>query len=112
MRRRKATKTIRVMAGVPCFSPIIHSHHVARICGIDPFSHAIWLPAERPMLDAAMGLIVLQIDGWCTSVGLCEEIDLFVADARPIIPMMPGVVPSELLDGTYPRRREGVTHGE
>ena len=53
-----------VRAGVPCFSPIIHSHMVARLCGIDPLDHSIWLPSERPMLDAACGLIVLKIAGW------------------------------------------------
>jgi len=86
-----------IKAGVPCFSPIVHSHPVAKARGIDPCDHAIWLLAERPMLDAAMGLIVLKLDGWAESFGVREERKLFVAAGKPIVFMEPGTVPPELL---------------
>jgi len=74
-----------VRAGVTAFSPIIHSHPVAKACGIDPHDHSIWLPSERPMLDAACGLIVAMLDGWPNSVGLGEEIRLFRIAGKPIV---------------------------
>lgn len=82
-----------VRAGIPAFSPIVHSHPVARKCGIDPHDHSIWLPAERPMLDAATGLIVLMLESWEISYGLAQEIELFRSAGKPIVYMAPGVVP-------------------
>lgn len=51
-----------IRAGVPVFSPIVHSHPVADVCGIDPLSHEIWLPAEAPMRYAAKGVIELRAE--------------------------------------------------
>jgi hypothetical protein len=86
-----------VRAGVPCFSPIIHCHMVAKLCGIDPHDHSVWLPAERPMLNTAMGLIVLQLEGWEESYGLTQERLLFQKSGRHIIMMEPGTVPAEFV---------------
>jgi hypothetical protein len=90
-----------ILAGIPCFSPIIHSHPVAKACGIDPYDHAIWLPAERPMLDAARGLIVAMMEGWRESFGLHEEIAIFESSGKPIVywdPELP-VPLDQLTDG-------------
>jgi hypothetical protein len=86
-----------VLAGIPCFSPIIHSHPVAKLCDIDPHDHAIWLPAERPMLDSARGLIILKLETWKISFGLSEERKIFRRAGKQIVEMVPGIIPRELM---------------
>ena len=83
--------------GVAVFSPIIHSHPVAMQCGLDPLDHAIWLPAERPILDCASGLIMLMAESWLVSFGMHQEREVFEAARKPIIYMKPGEVPPELV---------------
>jgi len=85
-----------IRAVVPCFSPIIHSHMVALMCGMDPRDHSIWMPSERPMLDPAKGLIVLMLPGYERSQGLSEERYLFNEAGKPVVWMRPGVVPKGL----------------
>lgn len=81
-----------IRAGVPVFSPIVHTHMVAMICKIDPLDHKIWLPADQPMMDAAGGLIMLMADGWLESYGMGVELREFQGN-RPVIYMTPGEVP-------------------
>jgi len=92
------TRGLLVKAGVPCFSPIIHSHPVATVCGIDPFDHAIWLPSEEPILRAAHGLIMLRAESWSISYGMAVERQLFLAAEKPVVFMDPGVIPEGLTD--------------
>ena len=83
-----------VKAGVPVFSPIIHSHPVAIECGIDPHDHAVWLPAEAPMRLAAGGIILLMAESWSQSVGMKIEREEFVAAGKPVVFMEPDVLPA------------------
>lgn len=83
-----------IRAGVPVFSPIAHSHGIAHIGGIDPASHAIWLPADAPMMQAAMGLIVLRLRGWMQSVGVAAEVAEFQRAGKPIRHMQRGFLPT------------------
>lgn len=84
-------------AGIPCFSPIIHSHPVAMECGIDPHDHKIWLPAESPILACASGLIMLRTESWEISYGMNAERIVFESSGRPVVYMDPGVVPMGLM---------------
>ena len=86
-----------IRAGIPVFSPIAHSHPVARFGGIDPLDHAIWLPADLPMMQAARGLIVCRMAGWENSYGVAVEMEHFARWGRPIHPMTPGEIPAALL---------------
>ena len=70
---------------VPIFSPIAHSHPLAQYGNIDPLDHKIWLPADRPMMDAAAGLIVAKMEGWRESYGLTHEIEVFTAARKPVL---------------------------
>lgn len=88
---RNAALLIR--SGIPVFSPIAHSHAVAEFGQIDPDDHDIWLPAGKPMMVAAGGLIVLKIDGWSTSEGVYYERAMFRHMDKPIVYMTPGEVP-------------------
>ena len=92
------TRGLLVKAGVPCFSPIIHSHSVAVMCGIDPFDHSVWLPSEAPIMAAARGLIMLRAESWEISAGMEYERKDFVARGLPVVMMDPGVVPAELVE--------------
>jgi hypothetical protein len=89
--------SILIKAGIRVYSPIAHTHPVATFGNIDPYDHAIWLPADKPFMDAACGLIVCKLPGWDVSFGIGEEIKLFAAAGKPVIHMTPGLVPHELL---------------
>jgi Domain of unknown function (DUF1937) len=86
-----------INAGIPVFSPIIHSHPVAMRCGLDPHDHALWLPVEAPMMRAASGLILLRAESWELSYGMRFERGHFESAGKPIVWMDPGAVPAELL---------------
>lgn len=83
-----------VLAKVPVFCPIGHTHGPAMYGKIPPMQHDIWLPADRPFMDAACGLIVCKLPSWERSFGINEEIQIFMAAGKPVIYMEPGVVPS------------------
>jgi hypothetical protein len=84
-------------AGVRVYSPIAHTHSVAIHGGLNPHSHSIWLPADKPFMDAACGLIVCKMSSWAESVGIAHEIDVFKKAGKPVVYMTPGLVPHELL---------------
>ena len=86
---------VLIRAGVAVFSPIAHSHPIAMYGRIDPLDHAVWLPMDRPMMAAAVGLIVLQADGWDASYGVRVEREKFSAARKPEVFMVPGVLPRE-----------------
>ena len=60
--------------GLHVFSPIAHNHSIAVACDIDPRDN-LWMNADRPMFEAAHGLLVMAMDGWRDSVGIKEEIE-------------------------------------
>ncbi len=91
-----------VQAGVKVYSPIAHTHPVAIHGNLDPFDHTLWLEADRAFMDAAVGLIVCQMDGWRESFGIAEEIKHFKAQGKPIVYMTPGVIPPNIT----PKRRD------
>jgi hypothetical protein len=62
------------------------------MAGIDPYSHEIWLAAERPTLEAARGLIILGLQGWEQSVGIEAE-RVIEAVRKPEMFWEPGQVP-------------------
>lgn len=70
--------------GVKVFCPISHSHPIAVYGGVDPVSHEIWLPADKPFMRAAAGLVVLMLDGWRDSHGIQYEMAYFTAKEKPI----------------------------
>jgi hypothetical protein len=81
-------------AGISFFSPIAQGHSIARWGDIDALNQRMWMAFDRPMMDAACGLIVLQLPGWEASDGVDEEIKIFSAAGKPIVYMMPGTVPA------------------
>jgi hypothetical protein len=74
-----------VSSGLPCFSPIAHSHPIAVKGGLDPYDYAIWLPANEALIDAACGIVVVEMEGWAESYGVGVEIRRFQAAGKPIL---------------------------
>jgi len=72
-----------VKRGIPVFSPVAHSHPVAKHGGIDPLDHTIWLPADEIFMDLASGLVVVQMDTWDTSYGVRVERQTFASQGKP-----------------------------
>ncbi len=78
-----------ISLGVPVYSPIAHTHPVAIYSEMDPYDHAIWMPADRPMMDGAYGLIVAMMSTWRESYGLAEEVRIFGEAGKPILYLDP-----------------------
>lgn len=89
-----------INAGILIFSPIAHTHPIAKLGMIDPLDHDIWMEQDAPFMDAARGLIVLTLDGWMTSKGVQMEIQHFMNADKPVIYMQPGCIPGEFLPTT------------
>jgi len=73
-----------VRAGIPVYAPIAHTHPIAVHGGLDPLDERVWLRADRPMMKASFGLIVLCAGNWRESEGIAEEIKSFTAMAKPV----------------------------
>lgn len=71
-------------AGIPIYSPIVHSHEVSKRGEIDALSHDFWLKADEPMMEAAHTLIVLCAEGWATSHGIQYEVKRFIEATKPV----------------------------
>ena len=84
---------LETITGRRVFSPIEHRHPIALRLGIDPKDGELWLRCDRPLMERALGLIVLLADTWQESRGLKEEICTFVELSRPVVPMAPGRAP-------------------
>jgi uncharacterized protein DUF1937 len=95
-----AQAALLVGAGVEIFCPIAHTHNIAQHMaknGIPiPDPHRFWLDLDRPLMEAARGLIVCKLESWETSRGLQEEFEYFKKAHKPIVFMIPGVIPIEL----------------
>lgn len=78
-----------IKLGVPVFSPIAHSHPVARNGGLDALDVPMWMKADAPLMRAAYGLIVARLPGWRESRGVTEEIEHFVGSGKPIVHLEP-----------------------
>lgn len=76
-------------AGVKVYSPIAHTHPLAIHGGLDPLDHAIWLPFDQAMMEAADALIVAHMDGWHESYGVRHEMEFFAKAGKPIIHIDP-----------------------
>ena len=61
--------------GVKVYSPIAHTHGIAAyVTGVDKRDHDFWLAADKPLLDAAGGLLIAYLPGWQDSKGVTLEI--------------------------------------
>jgi hypothetical protein len=90
-----AREAARLMdAGVEVFSPIAHTHPISKFSAVSNTDPNFWLDRDQPFMDAAKGLIVCMLDGWDESSGVEYEIYEFTRAGKPIVFMIPGVVPA------------------
>lgn len=60
---------------LPIYSPIAHTHGIAEfVTGVDKRDHEFWLAADKPLFDAAYGLLIADLQGWRDSKGVTLEI--------------------------------------
>lgn len=78
-----------MQAGIKVYSPIAHTHPLAIFGKIDPLDHAIWMPFDEAMMDAAAVLIVAHMDGWEESHGIADEIEFFERRGKSIYDLDP-----------------------
>jgi hypothetical protein len=76
-------------AGVTVYSPIAHTHPIAKFGALDLLDHSIWLPFDEAMMGAAKVLIVARMPGWEESVGIAHEIKFFKERSKPIYDLDP-----------------------
>ena len=74
---------ILMRAGITVFSPISHSHPIARF-GL-PTSWEFWLPLDREFLMRCDLLGILTLSGWRESVGVQAEIRLAQELGLPVV---------------------------
>lgn len=71
--------------GITVFSPIVHSHHIAKAGGLDPLDADMWLKHCHPFMEAARGLIIAELHGWQESRGLMDvELPYFEREGKPV----------------------------
>tara|TARA_Y100000310_G_scaffold324033_1_gene385360 strand:+ start:31 stop:396 length:366 start_codon:yes stop_codon:yes gene_type:complete len=70
--------------GVPVFCPVAHTYG-AQQQGSIPNDHEFWMKVDRPLMEAAAGMIVLKMPGWKASEGLKYEVKVFDAAKKPVI---------------------------
>lgn len=72
------------LAGIPCYSPIVYCHPIARALDADPLNADFWLAFTKPVLERCDALIVVDLPGWDKSYGISKEIERFQQSGRPV----------------------------
>ncbi len=85
--KRHAAHLIRL--GFVVYSPIAHSHEIARVGGLDHTDHALWMEQCAPLMDAASAMVAVKLPGWKSSVGMALEAEYFQRAGKPIVEMEP-----------------------
>lgn len=83
--------------GVNIYSPIVHSHELAKFSKVDPTSD-VWLQRELPFMHQSRGLIIAKLPTWDLSKGVRFERGWFEARRRPIF-ILDAPLPDELPGG-------------
>jgi hypothetical protein len=73
-----------IKAKIPVYSPIAHTHGIAIAANMNPMDHKIWMPADKPIFDAAYGLLIADLKGWRDSKGVAIEIEWAKEQLKPI----------------------------
>lgn len=66
------------------FCPIAHSHPIAQFGDCAHRDHDFWMRVDKPLVDHACGMIIVEMPGWQDSTGVKMEIDWFTAAGKPI----------------------------
>lgn len=81
-----AEVTARLMdLDISALSPIVHSHHVARVGRLDKIDHDFWQRMDAPWVRLAEACVVVKMPGWEDSAGVQHEIAEFRAAGKPVV---------------------------
>ncbi len=80
---------ILINLGYIIYSPIAHSHQIAKYVEASPRDSAFWVAQQRPFLLAAEGVIIATLLGWRQSEGIAIEREYFTGARKPIRYMDP-----------------------
>jgi hypothetical protein len=78
--------------GIRVFSPIAHCHMIAKLGGVEPLSHEIWLEIDEPLMEPCEAILVGELDGWDESYGVDYELDVFNAAGKPVFFINPNTL--------------------
>ena len=73
-----------IKRGLTIFSPICHSHPIAKHGGIDAVDHELWMRIDREMWERCDELLVAKMSGWDQSRGIAAEIEYFLSHGKPV----------------------------
>ena len=73
-----------MQADVRVYSPIAHSHFIAKCAKIDPIDHDFWLHQDDAFLDMADALLIAEFPGWQESRGINYEFDVMRGQKKDI----------------------------
>ncbi|MEP6826877.1 MAG: DUF1937 family protein [Aestuariivirga sp.] len=73
-----------IRQGVNVYSPIVHSHPIAELGGLDPVNHDLWMGVDRAFMERCDGIIVATMKGWDSSKGVMFEIDWFTKAGKSV----------------------------
>lgn len=76
-------------AGVNHYSPIIYTHPLAAMWGVDRLDAPFWLSFDGAMMNACDALAVIKMEGWNESEGVALEIAKFTDAGKPIYTIDP-----------------------
>ena len=71
--------------GIHAYGPIAHSHPVAVHGDLAKFDHEFWMWADKPFMEAAVGLIVVNTLDVPQSRGIAHEIEYFRNAGKPVL---------------------------
>lgn len=69
--------------GSPLFSPILHSHEMAKKYDL-PKTFGFWQKINHRMIDACSEVRILQLEGWEESAGVKDEINYAISKGIPV----------------------------
>lgn len=81
-----------IARGLKVYSPIVHTHHIAKVSGIDPLDHKFWMKYDESMMNKSDSLLVVKMPGWEDSYGVNYEINYFSSGLKPIDFLNPGFI--------------------
>ena len=73
-----------LLHGVRFYSPICHTHPIARYGNIDPLDHKIWLPFDEAIMGVCDALVVAKMPTWGKSYGIGHEMGVFQKAGKPV----------------------------
>ncbi len=82
-----------MLEGVPAYSPIAHSHAVAKRNPDIPINDPeFWYLQNLPRMKAADAMVLVEMLGWENSVGIAMELEYFRDAGKPVHRLNPSTM--------------------